>query len=96
MVLPSVNSELKLYISKNKFYLFSGVIASIEYSLQHDLQSVEVFRFVDSDFIITLNEECFLENLEHIYKSCMEHEEFELCSKIKKLNLKLIKKYEKT
>jgi hypothetical protein len=68
------------------------VIDSIEYALENKLDSVEVFVFNGSDFIVTLNQECFLENVENIYKFYVKGEKYELCNRVKRINLRLLKK----
>ena len=93
--LPSDDAELKVYLSKNKIKMMEQVLDSIEHSLSNDLDSIEVFSFKGSDFIVTLNRECFLENVENIYKFYVDEEKYELCNRVKRVNLKLLKKYEK-
>jgi hypothetical protein len=93
--LPSDDSELKVYLSKNKIKMMEQILDSIEYSLENGLESVEVFSFKGSDFIVTLSGECFLENVENIYKFYVDEEKYELCNRVKRVNVKLLKKYEK-
>jgi len=95
IILPSEDSELKSFIEKNKTKMMENVLNSIEYSLDNDLSSVEVFRFKQSDFIITLNRDCFLENVENIYKHYIENQEYELCPRVKNINFRLTKNYER-
>jgi len=90
--LPSDDAELKVYLSKNKIKMMEQVLDSIEHSLSNDLDSIEVFSFKGSDFIVTLNRECFLENVENIYKFYVDEEKYELCNRVKRVNLKLLKK----
>lgn len=93
--LPSDDSSLKKFVSENKVLMMEQVIDSIEYSLDTGSDAVEVFVFKGSDFVITLNGECFLENVENIYKFYMDEEKYELCNRVKRVNLRLLKKYEK-
>lgn len=93
--LPSDDVELKIFLSKNKIKMMEQILDSIEYSLENDLDSVEVFSFKGSDFIVTLSGECFLENVENIYKFYVDEEQYELCNRVKRINVKLLKKYEK-
>ena len=95
IILPSEDSELKSFIEKNKTKMMENVLNSIEYSLDNDLSSVEVFRFKQSDFIITLNRGCFLENVENIYKYYIENQEYELCPRVKNIIFRLTKNYER-
>lgn len=93
--LPSDDAELKVFLSKNKIKMMEQVLDSIEYSLENNLESVEVFSFKGSDFIVTLSRDCFLENVENIYKFYIGEEKYELCNRVKRVNVKLLKKYEK-
>jgi len=93
--LPSDDAELKVYLSKNKIKMTEQVLDSIEHSLENNLDSIEVFSFKGSDFIVTLHGDCFLENVENIYKFYVDEEKYELCNRVKRINVKLLKKYEK-
>lgn len=93
--LPSDDAELKIFLSKNKIKMMEQILDSIEYSIENDLSVVEIFSFKGSDFIVSLNQERFLENVENIYKFYVDEERYELCNRVKRINLKLLKKYEK-
>jgi hypothetical protein len=90
--LPSEDSELKKFLSKNKLSLMEQVLNSIEYAIENEIESVEIFSFKDSDFIVSLHRDKFLENIENIYKFYVNEEKYELCSRVKRINLKLLKK----
>lgn len=92
LILPSGDAALKTFISTQKVKLMEQVINSIEYALENKLDIVEVFVFNGSDFTVTLNQECFLENVENIYKFYMAGEKYELCNRVKRINLRLLKK----
>ena len=68
------------------------VINSIEYAIDNKMEMIEVFSFKGSDFIVTLNAESFLENVENIYKFYVSEEKYELCKRVKRINLRLLKK----
>jgi len=91
MVLPSSDGELKSYVHENKLKMMDSVVNSIQHSVENDLTVIEVFKFKNSDFVITLDKNNFLSNMEQIYSYCMENEYYELCSKIKKVNVRLLK-----
>ncbi len=92
IILPSEYSELKSFIIKNKTKMMENVLNSIEYSLDNNLSTVEVFKFNKTSFVITLNDTCFLENVENIYNYYIENQKYELCPRIKNINFRLTKK----
>ncbi len=96
MVLPSNDERLELYIKTHRLVLFENIIDSISHCVENNLSVVEIFKFENSDFVVTLESKNFPCNIEQIYEYCIENEHFEICSKIKKVNLKLKNKYEKT
>ena len=95
MILPCEENKLESYIKSNRLVLFESVIESINHSIENGLSIVEVFKFENSDFVVTLESKNFRCNIEQIYEYCIENEHYELCNKIKKINLKLKNKYEK-
>lgn len=94
MTLPSNNDALLKFIEKNKIQMMECVINSIEFAMTKNLPVIELFRFENSEFIITLNSVNFLKNLEQIYKFYVSNENYELCSRIVKLEEKLKKSTE--
>jgi hypothetical protein len=92
LILPSDDGKLKAFILNQKVKLMEQVIDSIEYALENRLDIIEVFSFAGSDFTVTLNRECFLENVENIYKFYVAGEKYELCNRVKRINLRLLKK----
>lgn len=96
MILPSKDDQLQSYIKTHRLILLENVIESINHSLEKGLSVVEVFKFENSDFVVTLERKNFSCNIKQIYDFCIENEHYELCNKIKKINLKLNNKYEKT
>ena len=89
MILPSDLKELEKFISANKLKLMGAVLSSIEYSIDTKLHIAEAFRFRDSEFIVTILDSNFKENVDNIYKYYIDNELYELCDRIKKLNVKL-------
>lgn len=85
LMLPSDNSEMKQYIQKNKTYLTEQALTSIEFGVSNKLPFVEVFRFNNSDFVITISAKDFLLNVDHIYNFYLESENYELCPRVVKL-----------
>jgi hypothetical protein len=85
MTLPKDNSELRSFIKNNLTALTEQALSSIEFAVEHNLPLVEVFRFNNSDFVITISEKQFLENVNHIYNLYLESENYELCDRAVRL-----------
>lgn len=90
MILPSDNKIMEAYIKRNKTRLTEKALSSIEYAIHNNLSHVEVFNFHNSDFIITISEQDYLHNVNHIYKFYLETEQYELCPRVIELQ-KLLK-----
>lgn len=88
-VLPSNFTELESYVKSNKWDLTEKVISSIEFAVKKNLPMVEVFAFKNSDFVITVSQTEFRENVSHIYNFYIKEEKYELCDRVKKLELLL-------
>ena len=84
-ILPSINDEMTLFVTKFKIDMMEHVVNSIKYAIKNKLPMVEVFQFKNSPFIITISEKEFGQNLNHIHNFCMENEIYELCPKIEQL-----------
>lgn len=91
-VLPSNNKELQKFIAKYKVDMTEQVVSSIEFAIKHKLPIIEIFQFKGSKFVVTVSPNEFDLNLENIYKFYLEHEHYELCSRIVKLRDKLKKR----
>jgi hypothetical protein len=74
--------------------MLEGVLNSIEYAVEKNLEVVEVFLFEGSEFIVTLNNSCFEKNVNQIYDFYVEQEKYELCKRAVRIKDKLKKKYE--
>lgn len=81
-ILPVGDSELREFITQKKVDMMKQTVDSIEFALNHDLPMVELFQFLDSEFVITLSDKDFLSNLEHIYSYYLSQEMYELCSQV--------------
>ena len=88
-VLPSDFTEMDAFIENNKTLMTEQVISSIEYALSKKLEIVEVFKFKKSDFVITLSQDTFKQNLDNVYDYYISTEKYELCSRVKKLESQL-------
>lgn len=91
-ILPSVNEEMRTFVSKFKVDMMAHVVSSIKFAIENQLPIVEVFQFKNSPFVVTINEKEFIPNLSHIRKYFMENELYELCPKIEQLCETLKKK----
>lgn len=96
MSLPSDNRVLEKYIDENKLKLMENVIDSIEYAVSKNLPITEVFAFFNTDFIITINDYTFKDNVQQIYDYYIKNENYELCPRVVKLLTKLKNEKQKT
>jgi len=87
--LPSDFSEMEKFIEQNKLMMTQQVISSIAHAVEKNLDIIEVFTFKNSDFVITLSQDSFKQNLENVYNYYIATENYELCAKIKLLEKKL-------
>jgi len=85
LMLPSDNKEMEDFIQKNKQYLMEQTLTSIEFAIDNKLPFVEVFKFNNSDFVITIAKKDYLLNVDHIYNSYLKTESYELCPRVIKL-----------
>lgn len=97
MSLPSDNKEMEWFIKKHKTYLTEQALSSIEFAVKNKLPFVEVFKFNDSEFVITIASKDYLQNVNHIYEFYLETEKYELCPRVVELQslLKNLKNDEK-
>ena len=87
--LPDNNEKLTLYVKSNKISLMERVIDCVEFAIKHNLDFVELFKFDNSDFIVTLKKDEFQQNVEHIYNYYLEIENYEMCTRTNKILTKL-------
>lgn len=85
MTLPSDYEDMERYIEMNKVILMEKVVSSISYAVEHDLPNVEVFKFKNSDFIVVLERNMFINNLDNIYDYYIQNEIYECCGRVIKL-----------
>ncbi len=91
-ILPSENGELKNFAQKFKIEMMEQIVGSIEYALQNQLKSIEVFQFKNSDFVITLSEKDYLTNLDNIFSYYLTQEAYEYCPRVAQLQKTIIGK----
>lgn len=80
--IPSDNVGMENFILKNKISLMESVISSIEYAVFNDLKTIEVFKFENSEFVITISETDYISNVDNIYQFYLENEKYELCKRV--------------
>ena len=93
LVLPSDYDEMESFIINNKVKLTEHVVSSVQYAVNNDIPSVELFCFKDSDFIVILEYPSFKDNIENIFKFYIETERYEFCDRVSKLK-KLLETHE--
>ncbi len=90
-ILPSDNDALITFVDTHKFDMMEHIISSIEFAIKNKLSLIEVFQFKNSKFVVTISDKEFESNLENVFDCYMEHEAYELCDRVVKLQ-KLLKR----
>jgi len=83
--LPSDFKLLESFIKKNKVELMEHTLTAIERSIENKFQVIELFHFENTDYVITLSQKEFLENIENIFQFYLQTEQYELCTRLKKI-----------
>ena len=89
LTLPSDYIEMENFIVKDKVKLTEQIVTSVYYALDNNLNSIEVFNFKDSDFIVDLEYSTFKDNVDNIFEYYLKTERYEFCNRVKKLKLLL-------
>ena len=85
MSLPFEYHEMESFIQKNKAKLMEQIVVSVQYALDNDYTSVEVFSFKNSDFIVILEWSDFKDNIDNIFEYYVQTEQYEYCDRLVKL-----------
>lgn len=85
MTLPFEYGEMESFIQKNKKMLMEQIVLSVEYALNNEYPSIEVFSFKNSDFIVILDQSEFKDNIDNIFEYYVETEQYESCDRLVKL-----------
>jgi hypothetical protein len=93
LILPSDYSTLNSYIATHKTELTEATLRRIKYALRTKKESVPLFKFKDSKYIVTLRSEDFYENVLSIIEYYLEEEKYELCDNAYKIKKQIEKKY---
>jgi hypothetical protein len=89
--LPCDNSEMEKYVLENRKEININIVNTIEYAISNKLGGIELFCFKNSSFVVVLQRKDFKESLENTLESSMDHQEFKICARIKKIISKLDK-----
>ena len=64
MSLPFEYDEMESFIQTYKDKLMEQIVSSVQYALDNDYPTVEVFSFKNSDFIVILTQSEFKDNID--------------------------------
>lgn len=73
------------YVIKHRAEINEQIVESIDYALKNHLSGIEVFCFKNSNFVVMLHKKDFRESLENIFEFSMNNQQFELCTKARRL-----------
>lgn len=90
-ILPCSNLEMEKFLDKNKKKLREHVVNFIDYAVDENLKQVPVFQFKNTNFVVLVFRETFMESLDEIFKTSLDEENYELCAKIKNIENKMKK-----
>jgi hypothetical protein len=93
MTLPTNLPTLDDYIATHKTELTETVLRRIQYAMKNKMVMVQLFKFTDSNFIVTLRDEDFHENVSSIIDYYLESEKYELCENAFKIKKQVEKRY---
>lgn len=85
IILPVENDLLEEYILENKRQLMLHVVSAIEVGIKKNLEFIEVFKFEDTNFIVTISKQDYNENLNFLYEQFINLEFYEDCDRIIKV-----------
>lgn len=92
LTLPYEEGPLNSNIEVNTVYLMDHIVDSIDYAINKNLSTIDVFNIDKSDYVVQLDNSSFQENLDHIYEYFIKNELYEHCEKVCKLRNKLRKR----
>jgi hypothetical protein len=85
MSLPFEYDEMESFIQTYKDKLMEQIVLSVQYALDNDYPTVEVFSFKNSDFIVILTQSEFKDNIDNVFEYYVNTEQYEFCSRLVKL-----------
>lgn len=81
-LLPKDNDVLDSYVCNHKFELMNHVVDCIEYALYKNLESVDIFMFTSTNYIVTINKDDYFDNIHNIYTYYINNEYYEYCNRL--------------
>lgn len=87
--LPATNAEMEKYLDIHRKEINSRMLDNIEYAIKHRMNSVEIFSFKNSSFVVLMNRRDFKENIQNILDFSMKQDDYKICVKAKKVMEKL-------
>jgi hypothetical protein len=81
-ILPSKDDEMISFIKKFKIDMMEHVVTSVQIAIDNDISEIEVFRFKDGPYAITIPSSEFKVNMEHISKFYRSNQLYELCPRV--------------
>lgn len=91
-VLPSNNTEMETFINNNKIDIMEHIVSSIDSAVKNKSDTIVIFEFYNSPYIVTISNDDFKDNLSNILNYYKKNELYELCSRIENILNNLHKK----
>lgn len=85
MSLPFEYDEMESFIQVYKDKLMEQIVLSVQYALDNEYASVEVFSFKNSDFIVILDQSDYKDNIDNVFEYYVKTEQYEFCNRLVKL-----------
>jgi hypothetical protein len=82
---------MEKYVQENRKEINNKIVNTIEYAIANKLGGIELFCFKNSSFVVVLQRKDFKESLETVFEFSMDHQQFQICARIKKIISKLDK-----
>lgn len=87
--LPFEEGPLNAYMKVNIINLMDHIVKSIDYAVNKNLPTIDLFNIDSTDYVIQLDNTSFRENLDYIYNYFINNELYEHCMKVCKVRDKL-------
>jgi len=89
--LPIEFGTMDSYIGTHKTELMNAVVDRVQYALRNELEVVEIFKFTDTNYTVTLKSVDFYDNISNICDHFLESEQYEYCNQAFKIKQQLEK-----
>jgi hypothetical protein len=87
--LPATNAEMEKYLDLHRKEINRRILNNIEHAVDTRMPTVEIFSFENSNFIVVMNKNDFRENLQNLLDFGMKTQDYEICTRAKKVMQKL-------